>query len=178
LVLLAQSVPCQLVIFYGLNLKKSEKMVKINFHPTSSYKIPPSPQLELITHPFLLSSPLSYTMSNWTPDMQNFFDILNSPPIPTTAFDEFIDSSLPIITLMLRHHHALVHSFNLYQINCPILHHMITCHIHTLHLRSVRRVLLHCIHIHLPPPLRCIHIHLLLHMVTRHIHTLHLQPVR
>jgi hypothetical protein len=42
---------------------------------------------------------------------------------------------------MLHHHHAPMHSFNLLQGQCHMLHHMITLHIHTLHLWLLRHAL-------------------------------------
>jgi hypothetical protein len=82
---------------------------------------------------FLIFSTLYYTMLNWTPDMQSWFDLLNTSPILSTAPNEFIDSS-PI------HRRSdpspsprPVHSFNPPRFRHHILHHMVTRHIHTIH---------------------------------------------
>jgi hypothetical protein len=62
-----------------------------------SYRGYPNGLSSFPTHSFsfLLSSPHTYAMANWGPDMQTWCDLLNTTPIPTTqALDEFVDSSL------------------------------------------------------------------------------------
>jgi hypothetical protein len=84
------------VVFDDLNSQKIKKILKIqNFIIHPPINTPPTVEahftpFELIST--LLYTTLSNTMSNWTPDMQSWFDLLNTPP--TTTTDEFIDSSL------------------------------------------------------------------------------------
>jgi hypothetical protein len=80
----------KVAVFLPFELKKiRENPKKFKFRPNSTYKKIKT-RLELISHPFQVISTLLYTllhMSNWTLNMQCWLNLLNTPPIPTTAPD-------------------------------------------------------------------------------------------
>jgi hypothetical protein len=148
----AQSVPRQhhisanclnskVIVFYRLSSKKLPKISNFFPHPRII-------TLTVCAHITPISFHFHSPMPWWTGVPTCKLGVTSSIPLqsPHAMLPLSMSSSITlhsIIGPMLHQHHMLMLSFNPLHLRCHILHHMYTCHMHTLHLRSpLRRMLL------------------------------------